>query len=132
MSPPPSFNRTFFTNLEWRFPLVDRMDLAFLRLGGIRGRIFIDVGAAWYVDKDGNEFNMFGEPGFTFMEDWTLVDGVSSYGFGIDIKDRHRAAADALATCRLLLLLFSYLAERGITTLEEVLLFQYGEYDYQQ
>ena len=51
--------------------------------------------------------------------------------FGIGIEDRHRAAADALATCRLLLLLFDYLAERGITSLEEVLLFQYGEYDYQ-
>ena len=51
--------------------------------------------------------------------------------FGVAIPDRHRAAADALATCRLLLIFFEYLAERGITTLEEVLLFQYGEYDYQ-
>jgi outer membrane protein assembly factor BamA len=81
-----SGNRTFFTNLEWRFPLVDRMDLAFLRLGGIRGRIFLDVGAAWFVDSDGNERNMFGNPGFTFMEDSVLRDGVSSYGFGIDIN----------------------------------------------
>jgi outer membrane protein assembly factor BamA len=81
-----SGNRTFFVNMEWRFPLVDRMDLAFLRIGGLRGRIFLDVGAAWYNDGDGNEWNMFGEPGFTFMEDGILQDGVSSYGFGIDVN----------------------------------------------
>jgi hypothetical protein len=81
-----SGNRTVFTNLEWRFPLIDRLDLAFLRLGGIRGRIFLDIGAAWYVDSEGQEYNMFGEPGFTFMEDGTLVDGVSSYGFGMDVN----------------------------------------------
>jgi Tol biopolymer transport system component len=80
-----SGNRTGFANLEWRFPLVDRMDLAFLRLSGIRGRIFMDIGAAWWVNQSGEKFNMFGEPGFTFIEDGVLVDGVSSYGFGIDI-----------------------------------------------
>lgn len=51
--------------------------------------------------------------------------------FGVAIPDRHRASADALATCRLLLVFIEYLAERGISTLEETLLFQYGEYDYQ-
>jgi hypothetical protein len=50
--------------------------------GGIRGRIFLDVGAAWY-DVNGNEFNYLGEPGFTLIEDGRLADGVSSYGFGI-------------------------------------------------
>jgi DNA polymerase-3 subunit epsilon len=50
--------------------------------------------------------------------------------FGIEITDRHRAAADALATCQLLLIFLDYLKERGLTTLEELLLFQYGEYDY--
>ena len=80
-----SGNRTAFANLEWRFPLIDRMDLAFLRLGGIRGRIFLDVGAAWYVNSEGEEFNMFGDPGFTFWEDNILKDGVSSYGAGLDI-----------------------------------------------
>jgi Tol biopolymer transport system component len=80
-----SGNRTWFTNIEWRFPLLDRADFAFLRLGGIRGRLFLDVGAAWFQDADGDRFNSFGEPGFTFWEDRTLVDGVSSYGFGIDL-----------------------------------------------
>ena len=30
--------------------------------------------------------NMFGEPGFTFWEDGALKDGVSSYGWGLDIR----------------------------------------------
>ncbi len=81
-----SGNRTFFVNMEWRFPLVDRMDLAFLRIAGLRGRIFLDVGAAWYQDSAGDKFNMFGQPGFTFQEDGVLVDGVSSYGFGFDVN----------------------------------------------
>ncbi len=80
-----SGNRTAFVNLEWRFPLIDRMDLAFLRVGGIRGRVFLDVGAAWYVNSAGDKFNQFGQPGFTFYEDGALVDGVSSYGFGVDV-----------------------------------------------
>ncbi|MBD3857691.1 MAG: hypothetical protein IFK92_14435, partial [Acidobacteria bacterium] len=81
-----SGNRTAFVNLEWRFPLVDRMDLAFLRLGGIRGRIFLDVGAAWYENANGDQFNMFGDPGFEFWDDdRVLKDGVSSYGFGLDV-----------------------------------------------
>ena len=80
-----SGNRTTFLNMEWRFPLIDRADLAFLRLGGVRGRIFLDIGAAWYVNSEGDKFNTFGQPGFTFMEDGKLVDGVSSYGFGLDV-----------------------------------------------
>ncbi len=81
-----SGNRTWFANLEWRFPLIDRMDLAFLRMGGIRGRIFLDVGAAWYQNSNGDTFNSAGRPGYTFQEDGVLVDGVSSYGFGLDIN----------------------------------------------
>ena len=77
-------NRVGLANVEWRFPLIDRMDLAFISLGGVRGRFFLDVGAAWY-DVNGQEFNYLGEPGFTFREDGRLVDGVSSYGFGISL-----------------------------------------------
>ncbi len=81
-----SGNRTAFTNIEWRFPLIDRLDLAFLRLGGIRGRVFLDVGAAWYENQAGNRFNQFGEAGFDFWQDGALFDGVSSYGFGLDVN----------------------------------------------
>ena len=31
-------NRGGFVNLEWRFPLIDNLDLAFLRLSNVRGR----------------------------------------------------------------------------------------------
>jgi hypothetical protein len=79
-----SGNRVGLANMEWRFPLIDRMDLPFLTFGGIRGRVFMDVGAAWW-DVNGNQFNYLGEPGFTFIEDGRLVDGVSSYGFGLTI-----------------------------------------------
>jgi outer membrane protein assembly factor BamA len=77
-------NRVGLLNMEWRFPLVDRMDLAFMSIGGIRGRVFMDVGAAWY-DVNGAQFNYLGEPGFTFIDDGRLVDGVSSYGFGLTV-----------------------------------------------
>ncbi|MCD4749512.1 MAG: BamA/TamA family outer membrane protein, partial [Thermoanaerobaculales bacterium] len=87
-------NRVSFANIEWRFPLVDRLDLAFMRVGEVRGRLFFDFGAAW-SEYDGQKFNYKGEPGFQFMgektlEDGTVVcesgrlcDGVASYGFGI-------------------------------------------------
>ncbi|MGD8440653.1 MAG: hypothetical protein PVG53_08960 [Holophagae bacterium] len=78
-------NRVGLANVEWRFPLIDRLDFSFLPLGGgIRGRLFFDIGAAWY-DVDGQRFNYLGEPGFDLVEDGRLVDGVSSYGFGLTI-----------------------------------------------
>ena len=43
-------SRLAWANLEFRFPLVDRMDFPILRLGQIRGFFFLDVGAAWYTD----------------------------------------------------------------------------------
>ncbi|MEE4270433.1 MAG: hypothetical protein V2I67_02080 [Thermoanaerobaculales bacterium] len=78
-------NRVGLANLEWRFPLVDRLDLSFLSMrGGIRGRIFLDVGSAWY-EVDGQKYNYQGDPGFVWVEDGRLVDGVASYGFGITL-----------------------------------------------
>ena len=52
--------------------------------------------------------------------------------FGINIEHRHRAAADALATCELLLIFLKYLQSRSMNTLEQVLLFQYGDMEYEQ
>jgi DNA polymerase III epsilon subunit family exonuclease len=52
--------------------------------------------------------------------------------FGISIPHRHRAAADALATCQLLLVFLNYLHSRGLDTLEQVLLFQYGDAEYEE
>jgi outer membrane protein assembly factor BamA len=91
-----SGNRVGFASLEWRFPLIDRLDLSFMSLGAVRGRLFVDVGTAWY-DIAGQEYNWFGEPGFQFMgekelpdgtvrgESGRLTDGVASYGFGFSI-----------------------------------------------
>ena len=90
-------NRNALLNIEYRFPLIDRLDLAFMGLGEIRGRFFVDIGAAWSV-YDGEEYNFFGEPGFQFygekiLEDGTVVceddrlcDGLASYGFGITAR----------------------------------------------
>jgi hypothetical protein len=48
--------------------------------------VFLDVGAAWYENQAGNRFNQFGEAGFDFWQDGALFDGVSSYGFGLDVN----------------------------------------------
>jgi hypothetical protein len=90
-------NQVAFANIEWRFPLIDRLDLAFMSLGGMRGRAFFDVGFACY-DYPGQNYSAFGEPGCKFMgekvlpdgtvvgESGRLTDGVAAYGFGLTIN----------------------------------------------
>ncbi len=43
-------SRLAWSNLEFRFPLVDELRFPILRLVQIRGFFFLDVGAAWYDD----------------------------------------------------------------------------------
>jgi Tol biopolymer transport system component len=43
-------NRIFFTNLEFRFPLIDALAFPFGVIPQIRGTIFVDAGAAWFED----------------------------------------------------------------------------------
>jgi outer membrane protein assembly factor BamA len=74
-------NQVAFANVEWRFPLFDRIDLAFMSLGQVRGRFFLDVGMSCYSPDEGQEFNYLGQPGCTGR----LTDGVSTYGFGFTI-----------------------------------------------
>ncbi len=91
-----------FVNLEWRFPLIDRMDLAFMSIGQIRGRLFMDVGYTCYK-VGGREYDYRGLPGCEFIgtkdiidpatgdvitigEDGALNGGVASYGFGITLN----------------------------------------------
>jgi DNA polymerase-3 subunit epsilon len=50
--------------------------------------------------------------------------------FGLEVENRHRASSDALAAARLLLIFLGYLQHRGLTTVEEVLLFQHGDIAY--
>ena len=95
-------NHAAFMNLEWRFPLIDRMDLAFMSIGRIRGRLFMDVGYSCFAG-DNQDYNWYGQPGCTFMgekevqdpitgetvtigKSGRLTDGVASYGFGISVN----------------------------------------------
>lgn len=54
--------RIALANLEFRFPLIDRMDLAVppIRFGGIRGALFFDIGAAWSDDRAFQAFERSG------------------------------------------------------------------------
>ncbi len=68
-------DRVFFVNSEVRFPLIDTLALPWTRVTDIRGRIFLDVGGAWFGNVQ--DFNFWND------EDGRLEDGLSSYGFGV-------------------------------------------------
>jgi hypothetical protein len=71
-------NRAGYFNAEWRFPLIDYLILPWLQLEGLRGRVFLDVGAAW--------FDLPGYPNYYhFWQDGHLQDGVSAYGMGFSV-----------------------------------------------
>jgi DNA polymerase-3 subunit epsilon len=53
------------------------------------------------------------------------LTSVADY-FGIHVENRHRAAGDALATAKILILFLAHLMDRGVETLGEVLRLQYG------
>jgi hypothetical protein len=71
-------DRAFFTNLEYRFPLIDNLTTPILRFQNIRGVLFLDVGGAWYDDFE--DFDFYNE------EEDRLQDGVASYGWGISVR----------------------------------------------
>jgi WD40-like Beta Propeller Repeat/Peptidase MA superfamily len=68
-------NRAAYANIEWRFPLIDHLVLPWLHLTDIRGRFFLDIGAAW-----------FNAPGiresFRCLNNGAAQDCVSTYGWG--------------------------------------------------
>jgi len=72
-------DRAFYTNIEYRFPLIDVLATPILNFRSIRGRAFLDVGGAW--------FDYYGED-FTFWDSDQnrLGDAVSSYGFGVTVN----------------------------------------------
>ena len=43
-------SRLAYSNLEFRYPLIDRLDFPVFPLGQIRGFFFFDVGGAWNLD----------------------------------------------------------------------------------
>ena len=69
-------DRAFFANFEYRFPLIDVIATPFLAFRGIRGRVFMDVGGAWY-DRLGQDFE------FWNSDENRLEDAISSYGWGV-------------------------------------------------
>jgi Tol biopolymer transport system component len=72
-------NRAGYLNAEWRFPLIDHLVLPWLHLQGLRGRMFVDVGAAW-LDLPG-----FPPDYYDFWKDGHLQDGVADYGVGFSV-----------------------------------------------
>ncbi len=67
-------NNVFYVNTEFRFPLIDVIATPILQFGGVRGRIFVDVGGAWLKDQP-----------FQFWQDGRLKHGLASFGGGFSV-----------------------------------------------
>jgi len=101
-------NNAWVANVELRFPLVDALVLPFMQFGGIRGRLYLDVGGAWLKGQSfqfwssarnelenaladyggGFTFYFFGVPlNIDFVQQWTFkrtigpVKTIFSIGF---------------------------------------------------
>ena len=65
-------NRIAYLNAEFRFPLIDVLITGIgLNFGGVRGRVFFDVGGAWLENED-----------FRWWQDGRLKDGRAAWGAG--------------------------------------------------
>jgi hypothetical protein len=66
-------NNAWVANVELRIPLVDALVLPFMQFGGIRGRVYLDVGGAWFKGQ-----------GFQFWSSARneLQDALADYGGG--------------------------------------------------
>ena len=77
-------DRAFYTNLELRFPLIDALVFPFGVLQGIRGRLFLDVGGAWF-DYAGQKFEFWDSENSRLAPD-DFFNGVrgpkAAYGWG--------------------------------------------------
>ena len=71
-------DRAFYGNLEWRFPLIDLLATPVLAFQGIRGRIFFDIGGAWFDEVQ--DFDAYDSDASR------LEDAVSAYGVGITLQ----------------------------------------------
>jgi Tol biopolymer transport system component len=72
-------DRAFVANVEYRFPLIDALVGPFFDFRGIRGRIFLDVGGAWF-EQFGEQFE------FWDSDQNRLADALSAYGWGLTIR----------------------------------------------
>jgi outer membrane protein assembly factor BamA len=71
-------DQAFYGNIEWRFPLIDLLATPVFNFQGIRGRVFFDIGGAWFDDFQ--DFDLYDS------EEERLVDAVAAYGFGVTIR----------------------------------------------
>lgn len=80
-------DRAFFTNFEYRFPLVDQLAFPFLRFTGIRGRVFLDVGGAWF-DSQGQKFKFWDQSKVEQLQPGqpNPYNGLASYGVGFTVR----------------------------------------------
>jgi len=69
--------RAFYANAELRFPLIEQLAFPGLRLGGIRGVFFFDIGGAWFPEVDDFEF---------WDDTHRLDDAVAAYGWGFSLQ----------------------------------------------
>ncbi|HET9767943.1 MAG TPA: BamA/TamA family outer membrane protein [Thermoanaerobaculia bacterium] len=77
-------DRAFYSNLELRFPLLDALVFPFMVVQGIRGRVFLDLGGAWFNYADETFKFWDGDGGRLSRDDLrNRVRGpVSAYGWG--------------------------------------------------
>jgi outer membrane protein assembly factor BamA len=77
-------NTVAFTNLEFRFPLVDLLALPILGIQGIRGRIFLDVG---FAELRGQNLDVWNSDENRLVVDLESPTGaVAAYGWGFRIN----------------------------------------------
>jgi Tol biopolymer transport system component len=68
-------DRGFYSNLEFRFPVVDQFASRSIPIRGLRAVVFLDVAGAWFDDVQDFDLWDSGES--------RLEDAVSSYGWGV-------------------------------------------------
>ncbi len=68
----------FFTNFEFRFPLIDILATPVIGFRGIRGVIFLDIAGAWY--DEAQSFRFYNS------ELDRLEDGLAAFGWGFTVR----------------------------------------------
>jgi outer membrane protein assembly factor BamA len=71
-------DRAFYGNIEWRFPLIDLLATPVFAFQGIRGRIFFDLGGAWFDEVQ--DFDAYDS------DESRLEDAVAAYGVGLTLR----------------------------------------------
>jgi Tol biopolymer transport system component len=86
-------NRAAYMNAEWRFPLIDHLVLPWLHVSDVRGRLFFDLGGAFFdigdysIDIDGQDYEVPAyRQSFQCFSNNRTKDCVSSYGFGLSVN----------------------------------------------